>query len=152
MCETRLSLVRTDLRLTVQAPLARATAAYERCGDSVADRPSSYVGAHCGHYADQLVTWNVWERYPVVMPGPCMPITATKTGTVHLHDDAPRRWCRIGDRPDIHRTTELLEHNCAHEAKSAGRSAETGVRVPNLVLCRVHSLRACTVQPCEEPV
>jgi hypothetical protein len=133
MGEARLSLVRTYLGLTVQAPLAPATAAHERCGDPVPDRPSTYVGAHGGNYADQLVAWNVREMYPVVVPGPCMPVTATKTGTVHLHDDAPRRWCRIGNRPDIHRTTELLEDNSAHEAKSAGRSAETPVRVPTPV-------------------
>jgi hypothetical protein len=72
------------------------------------------------------VTWNVWEMYRVVMPGPCMPVTATQTGTVHLHDDAPGRWCRIGDRPDLHRTTELLEDNSAHKAKSAGRSTPAG--------------------------
>ena len=86
--ETRLGLVRTHLSLSVQAPLAGAAAAHERCRDSVADRPSSYVGAHRSYDADQLVTWNVREKYPVVVPGPCMPVAATKTGAVHLHDNA----------------------------------------------------------------
>ena len=87
--ETRLSLVRTYLGLTVQAPLAPATAAHERCGDPVPDRPSTYVGAHGGDYADQLVAWNVREMYPVVVPGPCMPVTATKAGTAHSTTTPP---------------------------------------------------------------
>ena len=55
---------------------------------SRSDRPSSYVCARRSYDADQLVTWNVWEIYPVVVSGPCMPVTATKTGAVHLHDNA----------------------------------------------------------------
>ena len=86
--ETRLGLVWAHLSLSVQAPLAGAAAAHERCRDSVADRPSSYVGAHRSYDADQLVTWYVGKMYPVVVPGPCMPVTAAKAGTVHLHDDA----------------------------------------------------------------
>ena len=114
--ETRLGLVRTHLCLTVSAPLAGAAAAHERCGDSVADRPPSYLGAHRGHDADQLVTGNVGKRHPVVVPGPCVPVAATETGGVHLDDHAPWRRRRIGDRSDIHRTTELLEDHRAHEA------------------------------------
>lgn len=116
MCETRLGLVRTYLCLTVQAPLARAAAAYERCCDSVPDRPPSYVGANRSHYANQLVTRDVWQSDPVVMSGPCMPVTATKTGGVHLDHYAPRRWGRIGDGTDVDRTTELLENDSAHQA------------------------------------
>jgi hypothetical protein len=88
VCKTRLGLVRTHLCLSRQAPLACAAAAHERCRDSVADRPSSYVGANRSYNADQLVTGNVWEMYPVVVPGPGMPVTATKTGAVHLYDNA----------------------------------------------------------------
>jgi hypothetical protein len=46
------------------------------------------VGAHRSDDADQLVTWHVGKMYPVVVPGPCMPVTAAKAATVHLHDDA----------------------------------------------------------------
>jgi hypothetical protein len=112
------------LRLSVHAPLARAAAAHEWCGNTVADGPSSYVGAHRGNNSDELVTGNVWERYLVVMPGPRVPVTPTKTGSALFNDHPSRRWCRIGDGPDIHRTTELLIHHSAHKAKSARRSRD----------------------------
>jgi len=124
VCETRLGLLRTHLRLSVHAPLARAAAAHEWCGYTVADAPSSYFGAHRGDNSDELVTGNVWERYPVVMPGPRVPVTPTKTGSAHFNDHPSRRWCRIGDGPDNHRTTELLKYRSAHEAKSARRSRD----------------------------
>jgi hypothetical protein len=54
-----------------------------------------------------------------------MPVTATETGGVHLDDHAPRRWRRIGDRADVHRTTELLEDSRAHAA-IVPRSATPG--------------------------
>jgi hypothetical protein len=59
---------------------------------------------------------DVRECHPVVMPGPRVPVAATKTGGVHLEDHTPGRWRRIGDRPYVHRTTELLEDHCSHEA------------------------------------
>jgi hypothetical protein len=74
-----------------------------------------HFGAHRDDHADQLVTGDVRECYPVVMACPCVPVTATETGGVHLDNHAPGRWRRIGDRPDVHRTTELLEDRRAHE-------------------------------------
>jgi hypothetical protein len=117
--ETWLALVRTHLSLSVQAPLAGAAAAHERCRDSVAHRPSSYVGAHRSYHADQLVTRNVGKMYAVVVTGPRMPVTSTKTGFVHLDDHACGRWRRIGDCPDVYRTTEFVEDNRSHGIKSA---------------------------------
>ena len=133
MGETRLGLVRAHLRLTVQAPLARAAAAHERCCHSVAYGPSSYVGADRDHYADQFVTGNVWERHPVVMPGPRVPVTATKSRGVNFYDDASRRGLRIDDGPHLHRTTELFKDRSAHDAmpltsRGCGRRRRSRVR------------------------
>jgi hypothetical protein len=61
------------------------------------------------------VTRNVRERHPVVVTGPGMPVTSAEARGVHLHDHSPWRGHRIGDRPDVDRTAELLEHHGAHE-------------------------------------
>lgn len=116
MRETGLGLVGTHLCLTGLAPLAPPAAAHEGRRHPVADRPASHLGAYRDDDTDQLVTGDVRECYPVVMSCPCVPVTATETGRVHFDDHAPGRWRRIGDRPDVDRTTELLEHRCAHEA------------------------------------
>ena len=114
--ETGLGLIGTHLCLTVLAPLAPPAAAHERRRHPVADRPPSHLGADRDDDADQLVTGNVRKCYPVVMAGPCVPVTTAETGRVHLDDHAAGRRRRIGDRPDVHRTTELFEHRRTHEA------------------------------------
>src|SRR5882757_9772888 len=116
MREPGLGLVGADLCLTVLAPLAPPAAADEGGGHPVADTPASYLGAHRGDDADQFVTGHVRECHPVVMACPRVPVAAAETGRVHLDDHAPWRWRRIGDRDDVHRITELLEHRRAHEA------------------------------------
>ena len=116
MGETGLGLVGTHLCLTGLAPLTPAAAAHERRGHPLTDRPPPHLGADRDDHPDQFVSWDVWERHPVVVPGPRVPVTAAETGGVHLHDHAPRRWHRVVDRADIHRTTELLEDHRAHEA------------------------------------
>jgi hypothetical protein len=57
----------------------------------------------------------VWQWHPAVVPGPRVPVAVTKPRGVDLDDHAIRRRRRIGDRPDVDRSAELLEDDSAHE-------------------------------------
>jgi hypothetical protein len=114
--EAGLGLPWTDLSLATEAPFTAAAPADEGGGHPGADRPASNVGTHRDDLTDQLVPRNVRECNAIVMTRPGMPVTAAQTRRMHPHDHPTGRRHRIGDRPNVYGSPELVEHHRAHGA------------------------------------
>lgn len=140
--EPRLGLVGAHLRLTGTTPLAHATPAHEGGRDALPDGPPSDAGAHLDDGPDEFVPGDVGQRHPVVVPGPGVPVTAAQSGGVHLHHDTSWRRCRIGNRSNLHRTTEPFQDHCAHDAIVPCTGCRQLPRAPSLG-CAAWLLTSC---------
>ncbi|VXC05575.1 hypothetical protein ARTHRO8AJ_410078 [Arthrobacter sp. 8AJ] len=120
--EARLLLLRANLCVAAEAPLARATALDERCGNPVAGRPLRHSRANTGNDTGEFVARDMRQRY-IVMSCPGMPVAAAEPRRNDADDDAAHRHLRLSNLPDGQRPCYLVQDNRAHMTSTYRRCA-----------------------------
>jgi hypothetical protein len=138
VCEAGLLLVRADLGVTGEAPLAPSAPADEGNGHPVTDGPAAHPFPDLRDDAGELVARDVGEG-DVVVPGPGVPVASAHPGRQDL-DHHAAGW-RGGRRhlSDVWLGTDGIDDYGSHRRIIAGGADGGRGRIPGRMSRRCHT-------------
>jgi hypothetical protein len=121
--ESRLVLLRADLRGAFAAVVARAASGDEGDRDALTGTPAFHIAADSHDVADELMPGHVRQRGDVgVVPLPAMPIAAAHARGAHCDDGAIESGHGIRHALDAQRLAKPVKKYSTHEGAPAAAS------------------------------